>query len=56
MECGEVLKSRSCLGENLFDKDSFSHFPVFGSTQKTWSMENYLWLTENSNKNKAYFL
>ena len=39
-----------------FYKDSFSHFLVFGSTKKTWSMENYLWSTENSNKNKAYFL
>ena len=39
-----------------FCKDSFPHFPVFGSTKKTWSMENYLWSMENSNKNKAYFI
>ena len=39
-----------------FYKDSFPHFLVLGSTQKTWSMENYFWSTENSNKNKAYFL
>ena len=39
-----------------FYKDSFPHFLVLGSTQKTWSMENYFWSIENSNKNKAYFL
>ena len=39
-----------------FYKDSFPHFLVLGSTQKTWSVENYFWSIENSNKNKAYFL
>ena len=39
-----------------FCKYSFPHFPVSGSIKKNWSMENYLWSTENTNKYKAYFL
>ena len=34
---------------------SFPHFPVFDSTKKTWSMENYLWLMENLIKIKLIF-
>ena len=52
-----LIKYTLCLFRwRTFCKDSFPHFPMFGSTKKTWSMENYLWSTENSNKNKAYFL
>ena len=44
--------------QKTFCKDSFSHFPIFGSTKKKkiLLMENYLWSMENPNKNKAYFL
>ena len=31
-------------------------FPVFSNIKKNWSTENYLQSTENSYKNKAYFL
>ena len=47
-----------CLIKKLSVKIVFHifQFLVVHTKKKNYLMENYLWLTKNSNKNKTYFL
>ena len=51
----QLNHSSVCFARKPSVKIVFYIFQCLVAPKKNWSMENYFWSTENSNKYKAYF-